>query len=519
MTHRKALYPLTWSGLFLVMAGLAHALALSTPWNHEPAGWLQLLAMAVLVAQLQVAQSPGQAAARAWVFATSWLVGTFWWLFVAMNTYGDLSAPLAALAVLALALALAAYYALAGAVYRAIAPSGVWARSALFAALWTMAEMARGTWLTGFGWGAAAYAHVNGLGVLVKWLGAYGLTALVAFVAAVLAGVWARPKRWQVLAGVVLVSPAFWWSPTPLPSYSVANGGLSVALLQGNIAQDEKFQMGTGVADALQWYGEQLRVQPAALVVAPETALPLLPQQLPPDYWPALNRAFASGSQAALLGMPLGDLAQGYTNSVVGLKPVPAAGVGYYQYDKHHLVPFGEFIPPLFRWFTNLMNIPLGDFNRGSVGQTSFEWQGQRLAPNVCYEDLFGEELGARFLLPDQAPTVLVNVSNLAWFGNTVALDQHRHISRMRALEFERPVIRATNTGDTAIIDHMGRVTQALPRHTRGVLLGEVTGRTGITPFAWWVSRWGQWPVWLACAAVVLATWAVRRKAQSAAQA
>jgi apolipoprotein N-acyltransferase len=162
-----------------------------------------------------------------------------------------------------------------------------------------------------------------------------------------------------------------------------------------------------------------------------------------------------------------------------------------------------------------MMDIPLGDFNRGDVGQPSFVWQGQRLAPNICYEDLFGEELGARFADAATAPTIFVNISNIAWFGDTVAIDQHLQISRMRALEFERPMIRATNTGATAIIDRFGRVTQSLPRLTRGVLVGEVEGGTTLTPYARWVSRVGLLPLWLAAlAAALLAAWAGRRRPQ-----
>ncbi|MFM7342965.1 MAG: nitrilase-related carbon-nitrogen hydrolase, partial [Betaproteobacteria bacterium] len=156
-----------------------------------------------------------------------------------------------------------------------------------------------------------------------------------------------------------------------------------------------------------------------------------------------------------------------------------------------HLVPFGEFIPPLFRWFVDLMNIPLGDFKRGAIGQVSFEWMGERLAPNICYEDLFGEELGARFADPAHAPTIFVNVSNIAWFGDTVAIDQHLQISRMRALEFGRPMVRATNTGATAVIDAQGRVTAMLPPHTRGTLEAAVQGSEGLTVYARVVAQAG----------------------------
>src|SRR3990167_1019248 len=185
---------------------------------------------------------------------------------------------------------------------------------------------------------------------------------------------------------------------------------------------------------ALQWYGDRLTSLAGALVVAPETALPLLPQQLSPGYLEAIEQHFASGDSAALLGMPLGSLEAGYTNSVVGFQPGAAKP---YRYDKHHLVPFGEFIPPFFRWFTERMNIPLGDFSRGGLAQPHFAWRGERIAPNICYEDLFGEELAAHFRDPANAPTVFVNLSNIGWFGNTLAIDQHLPTSRMRPPQFE----------------------------------------------------------------------------------
>jgi apolipoprotein N-acyltransferase len=492
------------------LAGLAQAASIAAPWNGQPQWWLQLLSLAVLAWLVRGTSNWKRAGALGWLFGTAWLTGTFWWLFISMHVYGGLAAPLAALAVLALAAFLASYYALASAAIWALARSDRAPDAIVFAAAWLLAELMRGTLFTGFPWGAGGYAHVQGpLAFLAPVVGVYGIgfvASLLAFgLSLALRAGWRSWRYWSAAgAAVALLAACNYVVPA---ADSAPGPRLTVALLQGNIAQDEKFEGRSGVPVALAWYGEQLRAATASLVVAPETAIPLLPQQLPEGYLAELGKHFAQHQKAALVGIPLGRLEEGYTNSVIGIRP----GTEVYRFDKHHLVPFGEFIPPLFRWFTDLMNIPLGDFNRGAVGQPSFEWQGQRLAPNVCYEDLFGEELGARFADAAQAPTVFVNLSNIAWFGNTVAIDQHLQISRMRALEFERPMIRATNTGATVVIDHGGRVTHSLPRHTRGVLTGEVEGRSRITPFAWWVSRWGLWPLWGLGFAIVLGAVGARK--------
>ncbi|GAA4418845.1 apolipoprotein N-acyltransferase [Acidovorax lacteus] len=529
-----------WRGLLALLvlaAGVLQAGALAWPWaapltapdgtvaGAPPLWWLQLLSLAVLCAVLLRTERPAQAAWWGGLFATAWLSATFWWLFISMHVYGGLAAPLAAAAVLALAAFLASYYAIASWLFCRFKSRGQ-ARAALFfVALWTLAEMARGTLWTGFPWGAGGYAHVEGpLAPLARWVGVYGVGAAAAAVAMLLAQglhvLRMHPRqRLAWLAAwtlVLLVCAAATVARTRALDDARADGGVAaaaarvhtLALLQGNIPQDEKFQPGSGVPLALAWYAEALRSTPARMVVAPETAVPLLPQQLMPGYMDGLREHFARGEQAALVGVPLGDAEQGYTNSVLGWAPEAAE----YQYDKHHLVPFGEFIPPLFRWFTAMMNIPLGDFNRGAVGQASMAWAGERWAPNICYEDLFGEELAARFDRPETSPTVFVNVSNIAWFGDSVAIDQHLSISRMRALEFERPMVRATNTGATAVIDHRGQVTHALPRLTRDVLLADVQGRGGpdadtwaATPFARWAAPWGLAPAWMAMGLLALA--------------
>ncbi|SFD42577.1 apolipoprotein N-acyltransferase [Paracidovorax konjaci] len=521
---------LLWTGA--VLAGLAQAASIAWPWGGEPLWWLQLASLAAFARILLAARGAWQAAGFGAAFATAWLAGTFWWLFISMHTYGGLAAPLAVLAVLGLAAFLGSYYAAAAAAFQRFHAHAAGNRTFLaiiFGALWLLAELARGVWWTGFPWGAGGYAHVEGpFAVLARWVGVYGIGAVAAGLAMLAVQLrWAdlrRPRCWAAGAALAVA-----WTGLAAQRHCAvelchtpmrAPAKLSVALLQGNIPQDEKFQAGSGVPLALRWYGDALRSVQATLVVAPETAVPLLPQQLMPGYLESIAAHYTGSAgegggappRAALLGIPLGDAEQGYTNSVIGFAPGQPVR---YQYDKHHLVPFGEFIPPLFRWFTELMNIPLGDFNRGAVGQAPFAWAGQRIAPNICYEDLFGEELAARFRDPAAAPTVFVNVSNIAWFGDSVAIDQHLSISRMRALEFERPMVRATNTGATALIDHRGVVTRRLASLERGILLGEVEGRDGApTPFAWWAARAGLWPLWALGALVVAGAFLAARRRQ-----
>ena len=478
--------------------------------------------MVVLAWHLMKATSRREGAWTGWLFACVMQVATWWWLFVSLHTYGGLAAPLAVLAIVGLASFLALYYAAACALFIAIAPVNGTLRAMLFAALWLLAELARVALFTGFPWGQGGYAQLDGPFIgLAKWVGVHGLTFGIALLGFGLAAVAAkfRLRSAVALASTVLVaavaSSALLGSNAVL-SYSQSHPTVSgrtvlpftVTLLQGNISQDEKFKPTGGLPDALNWYGQQLLAATATLVITPETALPLLPEQLPAGYLEALVKRFSQPlphllNTAALIGIPLGSSSAGYTNSVIALKPSTTNPPAAYQYDKHHLVPFGEFVHPLFKWYLKLVNIPLSDFNRGAIRQSPFDWQGQRIAPNICYEDLFGEELAAQFTDAALAPTMMVNISNIAWFGNTVAIDQHLNISRMRSIEFERPMIRATNTGATAIIDHTGRVTQVLKRHTRGVLTASVEGRSGNTPYAKLAARFGLWPWWLLIFAII----------------
>lgn len=525
---------LSWHGVWLILgliaAGLLQALALAWPFAGSSQGvalgWLQLLSLSFFAAWLDCSEQPRDAFWRMWWFACAWLVGCLWWLFISMNTYGGMPAALAGGAVLALAASLACIYGAAAWIYRVIGVSqlGVMSKASAFAVLWMSAELVRGTLFTGLPWGAIGYAHVDGvLHPWGSWVGVYGLSGMAAFIAMLLGaenglsrGAGRSRLAGMFLAAVCAVVGVAALTPDATVSESPTQAPLTVTLLQGNVQQDLKF--GSGVAQALNYYKQGLLQSRANLVVIPETALPLLPQQLPAGYWQDLQKHFSQGQQAALIGMPLvarvnpeesvprGQPRQ-FTNSVLALQP-PTAGEPY-RYDKHHLVPFGEFVPPMFQWFVRLMNIPMGDFSRGAVAQPPFVWRGERIALNICYEDLFGEELAKSFADPDRAPTILVNLSNIAWFGDTVAIDQHLNISRMRAMELGRPMLRATNTGATAIINAQGVVTHRLPSAVQGALHGDVQGVHGpVTAYARWVSVWGLWPLWgLAFVVLVFVAW------------
>lgn len=490
-----------------IAAGLLQAAAVAWP---GPLWWLQILAVMGLVAAIESLLQharPRVAALLGWLFGFAWLCASVWWLFISMHRYGGLPAWMAVAAVALLCGFLSLYLAWAAWGYARWRRGHAGADAALFAALWLLAELARARFFTGFPWAASGYAHVDGpLQAWAPWVGAYGMGALAAGLAAGAALLLMRsertPARRLGSAAVVLVAGGL--SCTALhwvnPGFSKSAGSLQVSLLQGNVPQDQKFAE-EYLPLALAWHVRALEAAQGDLVIAPETAIPLLPEQLPQGLWPELQQRFSTGRTHALFGMPLGNFEAGYTNSVVGLAPGRA---GEYRYDKHHLVPFGEFIPSGFRWFTEMMNIPLGDFSRGPLNAPSFAVGRQRVAPNICYEDLFGEELAARFSDPATAPTLFANVSNIGWFGDSVAIDQHLHISRLRTLEFQRPMLRATNTGATVVIDHQARVTGQLAPFTQGVLEATAEGREGLTPFAWWAARAGLWPL-LGAALLVVA--------------
>lgn len=446
---------------------------------------IQLISLALLFYPISRETSAKQAFLLVWAYGFGWSVGGVYWLFIAMHRFGDMPAWLSALGVGLMGLLLGVFPALT-------LGCAIWIKQrraisvgvtllALLPAAWALGEWLRGWVMTGLPWVVSGYAHANSpLAGYAPVLGVYGVGWLAALSAAGIAAFPLRKSAPLLALGIFAIGlglKTVHWTDK-------SGQAISVRLLQGNVSQDIKFVFGH-VKDSLFLYHDMIIEQPADLIATPETAIPLLAHQLPSDYLPSLARFSKDTNSYLAIGIPLNDGPEMYTNSIIGLSPTP--GGLRYRYDKHHLVPFGEFIPSGFRWFVNMMNIPLSDFTRGAEVQAPFAVKDQWILPNICYEDLFGEEIAAQ--LADShfkgkpAATILLNVSNLAWYGESSAIPQHFQISQMRALETGRTVLRSTNDGATAIIDPQGRVVAQLAPHTRGTLAAKVDGYVGNTPY------------------------------------
>lgn len=453
---------------------------------------LPILALGLLIRGLRGADARA-AFVGGYAFGLGWFLAGVSWVYVSMHDIGGMPATVAALAVVLFAAYLALFPALTlGLAARWRLPKT--ARWLLAApALWALMDWLRGLIFTGFPWQAMGYGQVpwSPLAGYAPLLGVHGVTALAVFTAAALA--LARPMHWALLLAVWIAG----WGLGQVAWTRPAGEPVTVSLLQGNIAQSLKFRP-EQLTDTLLTYRRLTLESESRLIVLPETALPIFLDTAPLEYLAGLAAHARGNGGDLLLGVPERE-GDRYFNSVVSLgSSAPQV------YRKVHLVPFGEFVPPGFRWFMDLMHIPLGDFARGRSEQPPIEVAGERVAVNICYEDVFGNEL--IHVLP--AATLMVNVSNDAWFGESFAPWQHLQIGQMRALETGRWWLRANNTGVTAILDERGRVRAKLPPFATGALHGTAQGRTGLTPYA----RWGDaGALALAALALAAAAWWGRR--------
>lgn len=502
-------------------ARLRMAIALLSGWlaaQSVTPGWLDglwlgvlhILALGLLLAALDGVRQTRSGFGLGFLHGLAWFGSGIPWLYVSLHEHGQMHPVLAVMGVALLCAYLALFPALAAAlIHRGRGLScltwPVWVASA-----WTLAELLRGCLFTGFPWLHGGYAHPDS--PLAGWapIGGVSLVLWVAMLMAALVMQVLHPARQrrsvtplQPLLGLCAVLGLLGLSQLLQTLRFSEPGGqpMTVRLVQGNVPLSMKFDPSQVLAQMA--LHRQLALQGSETpdwVLMPETAIPVFPQQLPESEWAAWIETSRQLDRPLVLGAPVRRIEDGrvqHTNSVVRIDPddLPERlqnGEFRQRYDKVHLVPFGEFVPSGFRWFVDAMVMPLGDFDRGAPGSGRFDLMGQRVAFNICYEDIFGAGL-LPAIRGESGATVLANVSNLGWFGNTDALPQALQMARMRTLETQRPMLRATNTGATAAIDAWGRITAKLPFAVPGVIDATVQGTTGLTPY----TRVGDWPVWL----------------------
>lgn len=505
----------------LIAAGLLHAQSFAA--GLIPAAFLpyvQLFSLGILFYGLMQTHYTKQAIKYTLVFGLAYFCSGIYWLYISMNTYGHIPGILAAGAVFLLALYLCLYPVLVATLYKWLDLRPRFFSAFLLAAAWALGEWLRATIFTGFPWLSISYAHVDGpLSAFAPLVGAYGVSFTAALIAALLALVVqhiAHKKQVTLYLGTVafilvmgvLLKPIQWSSPV--------GAAVSIRLIQGNIDQTEKFNPSTMFESM--WENFELALLPPSdsenpprVVIFPETIVPNFQNRMDPQFWQSVINMATAQQTTFFIGAPYfaesGDKPY-FANSILEINGQTQLDDLYNdsprlaRYDKQHLVPFGEFIPYGFRWFVDAMGIPLGDFNRGNQRQQNFIVGDHVFAPNICYEDIFGEELLPALFPHQENPgaSILFNVSNLAWFGNTYALGQHLQMARMRSQETARPMLRATNTGATASINPHGDIVSALPHAVPGILDVMVQGMEGYTPYA----RAGDLPILLLISLILL---------------
>jgi apolipoprotein N-acyltransferase len=490
----------SWRGAAL-LAGALQTLAFA-PFGYWP---LAILCPALLMWQWREA-GPREAAALGFWFGAGLFGAGTWWLYISIHTIAAAPLWLTLLLILALVALMSAYYALLGACSAWLLPlAGAWRLLAGLPALWLLFEWWRGWFISGFPWLSLGYSLVDSpLAGYAPLLGVYGLSGLALWQAGALLAAWRGSGRMRAI--VLVLSVALWSGGQLLGKVAwtaVRGEPVPVAILQGAIPQDEKWQLDNLEPTKLRYRALNDQTGGARLVIWPESAIPELANEMARYLADIQASSRGRGADVVMGVVRVADNGTDYYNSILAL----TGGVAFY--DKRHLVPYSEYLPvPGFvrRWL-RLMNLPYSDFTSGSELQPPMVAAGLRLAPSVCYEDGFGS---AQLALVRRADA-LVNVTNDAWFGRSPARYQHLQIARMRALETGRYLLRAANDGISAIVGPHGEVLGTAPEFQPAVLRGTVVPMGGLSPYA----RAGNWPV-LALAWALAAGAGWRRRAWQA---
>jgi len=446
--------------------------------------WIAPLSLASLFHLLLKSKTLRHALATGWWFGVGLFGVGASWVQVSIQQFGGVNLPVSLLMTLLFVMAMALFIAGFGGLFFLFLKKkgGRWRLLLLAPLLWVLMEWVRSTVLGGFPWlllgHTAPGTFYRGLAPLV---GTAGASLYLSLIAATLLQLLREKKVNRWLMGWTVVLLAGGWGSDQLQWGKPVGEPLSVAMVQGNIAQEEKWLPENRHRIEQLYRTATEQSQSTRLVIWPETALPQFRHQAEQRLLQPMHQQLKNGGQTLLAGMPIrqreGDR---YFNGMVAL------GADEGEYHKRHLVPFGEYLPmrewlgPLLEW----IKIPMADFSAGESWQSPLRVAGQRIAPTICYEIAYPELA----LSPLPEAMLLVTISNDGWFGDSLAPHQHLQIARMRALESARPLLRATNTGITAVVGADGEIVEQIPRGEFGVLRTTVQPMAGETPYVRWIS-------------------------------
>jgi apolipoprotein N-acyltransferase len=489
LAHRKVL-----KSIVLLLLGATCVLGFA-PFYFYPASIISVIGLLYF---WFACSTPKQAATAGFIYGLG-LFGTgIYWIYISLHDFGGMPSVMAAFSTFVLCAFLSSFLAAVGALSVRITANQPKLMIMAVPVFWALSDWVRSWIFTGFPWLTMGYSQVpySPLAGYMPILGVYGVSLITVLIASLIT-YWLVKKpvsfveRRNVIAALLviwlggsLLKLVEWTEPVGKP--------ISVALLQGNIAQNLKWV--PEIAErTLQQYLTMAEASDAKLIVMPETALPVLSSELAPELAARLKTHAIKNQGDILVGLVERENGE-YFNSMISIGSAESQ-----VYRKSHLVPFGEFIPlkVAFGWiYRDLLNMPLSDLSRGSIHQQPMHVADEKVALNICYEDVFGEEIIRQ--LPQA--TMLVNVSNDAWYGESPAAYQHLQISQARALETGRTMLRATNTGATAAIDPHGNLLAHAPHFTQTTLDVSAQGYSGSTPYV----RFGNW-LFLAISFIVIA--------------
>ena len=489
---------------------VAFVLGAATTLSFAPFGWSILAPLLLLpVLYVLLTTSPRDAAGHAfWYSFGLFLTGTYW-IYISVHVFGNAALWIALLLMVCLALLMASVGALGGWLISRLSQGEHWLLLAVAPAAWVLVEWVRSWILTGFPWMALGYGQIDtGFSGWAPVFGVYGVSyMLVLSVAAVIPAFTALTTRGRIIGGTVVVAPWLLGSLLLFVDWTEPAGEeIRATVIQAGLTQDQKWEPDQLRPIMRYFHTETLSVPDSDIVLWPEVAIPALDDNVE-QFIDVVETDARRAGQVVLFGI----LERSFDRSVDGRiynSMMLVGGDERQVYRKRHLVPFGEYfpVPESVRQWMKMQNLPHSDLSKGDAVQPLLTLpDGVRLGTVICYEDAFGAE--QLYSLP--AAGVLINVSNDAWFGDSLAADQHLEIARMRSLEFGRETIRSTNTGISAFIAHDGGLRWTGAQFEPVLMTMDVQPRIGATPYV----LGGNWPV-LGLSFAILGLFWIRNRAR-----